>query len=56
MQKTNKLGKWNLVFSNLLLNRDEFEKMLYTKKVRLVNSFPTAYCTHHSDKPFKNYT
>ena len=54
VRKTEKIGKRNHVFSNLLLNRKEFGKTSYMNNLRLVNSFPTPYYKHKSDKPFEN--
>ena len=43
----------DLVNLKLLLNRNELEKDLYMKKMRLNNIYPTAYHFLHSDKRFR---
>ena len=36
----------------LLLSRKELERVFYMKKLRLVDTFPTAYRLNHSDQRF----
>ena len=43
----------DLVNLKLLLNRNELEKDLYMKKMRLDDIYPTAYHLLHSDKRFR---
>ena len=40
------------VKSKLLLNRKELERVFYMKKLRLVDTFPTAYRLNHSEQRF----
>ena len=51
-QKNWKTEFRDLVNSKLLLNRNELEKDLYMKKMRLVDIFPTAYDLNYSEQPF----
>ena len=39
------------VISKLLLNRKEVKRVIYMKKLRLVDMFPTVYHLNHSDQP-----
>ena len=43
----------DLVNLKLLLNRNELEKDLYMKKMRLDDIYPTAYNLLHSDERFR---
>jgi hypothetical protein len=42
------------VYSNLLLNCSFFEKLVNTRKLRLIHSFPMIYHVHKSDKRLEN--
>jgi hypothetical protein len=46
--------KQRAVISNLLLNHKKFAKTLWTKKLRLLHSFPTPYYLHYFDKRLEN--
>ena len=53
IQKNWKTEFRDLVNLKLLLNRNELEKDLYMKKMRLDDIYPTAYHLLHSDKRFR---
>ena len=52
-QKNWKTEFRDLVNLKLLLNRNELEKDLYMKKMRLDDIYPTAYHLLHSNKRFR---
>ena len=52
-EKIRKTQFRDLVNSKLLLNRSELEKIIYMKKMRGDDTFPTVYLMLHSDERFR---
>ena len=50
-----KSSKRTLVVLKLLLNRKEFETMIYMGRLGLIDSFLTVYHMYHSDKRIKKF-